>query len=184
MADGIAALVPASVPGGVRAVINGVITTKENLGNAAAAIGLERARKFDARLALFVAATKKTVAPADAVKARLDLELLRKTLDDQEGAIKFWQELIDERLTALSATSAPEVISVLNERITELKGRQEKEQGDVNQFKLRIAELTAWLAYVEKGQQAQTYESAAARKTGSRSSASGGPAKARKKSTA
>ena len=147
MAEGLVALVPAPAPGGVRAVINGVIATKTNLANAEVAVGLQRVIKFDEQVGLFVAGTKGTVSPPAAVKARLDLEALCKAFDDQESAIKFWRELIDERLTTLAAKSGPEVISVLNEHLTVLKNRHEQQQGDVEQFKLQIAELNEWIAY-------------------------------------
>jgi hypothetical protein len=149
MADGLAPILVG--PGGVRTAIENVVTARQNLEKATVALGEERTKKVSDKIDAFVTAAKNAVAPAEAVRTQLDLEALKKTFDDQENALGFWQRELTERLNELADRAGPEVISVLNSQIAALREQQAKEQGDVNKVASLIAEFEALIYAIRYG---------------------------------
>jgi hypothetical protein len=150
MADGLVAPVLVG-PGGVRTAIESVVTARQNLERATVALGEERTKKVADKIDAFVNAAKNAVAPAEAVRTQLDLEALKKTFDDQEHALGFWQRELTDRLNELADRAGPEVISVLNSQIADLREQQAKEQGDVNKVASLIAEFEALIKTIQYG---------------------------------
>jgi vacuolar-type H+-ATPase subunit E/Vma4 len=151
MADGTIASFPTVVTGGVRAATDALVASRQNLEKAAVALVEERRKKVSDRIDAFLTATKNTASAADALKAHVDLEALRKSFEDQERAIAFWEDELGKRLAELAASAGPEVIAALNAQLAALRDQQAKEQGDVDKVALLIAEFEELIASIEKG---------------------------------
>jgi hypothetical protein len=164
MADAKVTAFPTAAATGVRAKIERILTTKHNLEKAEGDLRWKRTTRDAERIDAFAAASRTPLVLADAVRARLDLEALRKTFDDQAAAIDFWKREIDYRLDQLTAEFGSDAISVLNEQIAGLREQRTKEQGGVNETNSLIAELEQRLAAVQKVQSTQVIGSASARK--------------------
>jgi len=150
MADGIVAPFPAVAPGGIRTATESVVAARHNLEKARVALGEERKKKVAEKIDAFVAAAKNAVSPADALRTQTDLDVLKKTFDDQEKAVDFWDNELASRLKGLAEKAGPEVVAVLNSQIAALRQQLAEEQGEVDNTALRIAEYEALIASIER----------------------------------
>ena len=136
-------VVPFSDPAaiGVAAVATGLLITLANIGKAKGALGLDRNKKIGARIDAFAAASKNGINPADAFKARVELEALKAAYDGQDQALVFWEEEVNGRLDQLSDDFWNEVASALDTQIALLKLQEEKEQDEVDEVQTVLSEF-------------------------------------------
>jgi hypothetical protein len=149
MADGNVASILSVVPGGVRAATDALVASLQNLERAEVALLDERRKKVADKIDAFIGATRAAVSPADAVRTQQDLVVLRQAFEDQEKAFAFWTQELNNRLNELAASDAPEVINALNAQLAVLKERQAREQVDVENVALLIAEFEERIAAIQ-----------------------------------
>ena len=143
MADATVARFPAVAGADIGVTVDNLLALLLTIETAEAALGLERATKVAAMIDAVATASKAAIKPADALKARLDLEALRKTYDDQAAALDFWEKEAGQRLDRLAANYGDQVLAALENRLAQLKLQAAIAKGDVDQVKNVIAELEA-----------------------------------------
>jgi hypothetical protein len=126
---------------GTRATIDAALSARGALERALAELGRERERKVLEKIDAFLARTAFT--PADAVRARIELETLRGAYDDQEAAFRFWEGEANNRLSRLSADSWNDVLAALDTRIAALRQREAEQQDGVDAVRAAISEFEA-----------------------------------------
>ncbi len=144
MAETTVARFPASAAAtDVSATVDALLALLLNIETSKAELGRDREKKAAERVDAFAAAAKTVVLPADALKARVDFETLRKTYDDQEAALDFWEKAADDRLDRLASDHGDLVVEALERRLAQLRQRESIEQGDVDAVKSAISEIEA-----------------------------------------
>jgi hypothetical protein len=141
MADAQVRRFPAAAPIAARAAVDAALSARGALERALADLGRERERKVLEKIDAFLA--RPAFTPADAMRARLELETLRNAFDDQEGALRFWQGEASDRLTRLSADSWTEVLAALEARIAALRQREAEQQDEADAVRAAIGEIEA-----------------------------------------
>jgi hypothetical protein len=141
MADPNVAKFPSAAAPDIGATVDSLLAFLVNLEAAEASLGRDREKKVADKIDAFALASKTAVSPADALKTRLDLETLKKTFDDQEGAIGFWETEASDRLDRLAADYSDQVLEVLDRRLAQLHQQEAIEQGDVDNVQAVITEF-------------------------------------------
>jgi hypothetical protein len=143
MAETTVARFPAAATTEIGATVDSLLALLLNIEVAQTALGRDREKKAAERIDAFAVASKTAVSPADALKAQLDFETLRKTYDDQEAALDFWEHAADDRLDRLATDYGDQVFEALERRLAQLRQREAIEQGDVDAVKSAISEIEA-----------------------------------------
>lgn len=143
MADANVARFPAVVGPDIGATVDNLLALLLIIETAEADLGRDREKKVADKIDAFAAASKAPVNPTDALKARLDLDALKKTYDDQAAALDFWEHEAGQRLDRLAADYGDQVLAALEKRLAQLRQRQAVEQGDVDEVKNVISEFEA-----------------------------------------
>ena len=127
----------------IHATIDALLNTRRALERAVGDLGRDRKKKIVERIDAFCAAASKAdvVVPADALKAQLEVEAIKKLVDDQEAALEAWEAAVNDRLTQLAIDYRAEVLEALDTQIAALKLQESKEQGDVDAVKSVILEF-------------------------------------------
>jgi hypothetical protein len=149
MADPNVARFPSTAAPDIGAIVDALLAFLMNLETAEAALGSDREKNVASKIDAFVTASKTAVAPADALKARLDLEAIKKTFDDQEAALDFWEKEANNRLDRLEADYGEQMLDALDKRLTQLHQQEAIAQGDVNEVKTLISEFEARRQHLE-----------------------------------
>ena len=147
MADPQVRRFPDVVATGTRAAIQAALGARSALERALAELGRDRERKVLERIDAFLA--KSTFTPADAWRAQLELETLRKTFDDHEAALHFWEGEANNRLGRLAVDSWSDVLEALDAQIAALRQREREERDAANGVKAIITEFEALRAELQ-----------------------------------
>jgi hypothetical protein len=132
---------PAAAAPDVGATVDALLTFLSNVETAEGSLGLDRGKKVSDKIDAFVTTSKTAVVPADALKARLDIEALRKSYDDQGQALEFWEKEAGIRLDGLAKDYSDQVLDALDKRLTQLRQQKDVEQGDVAKVNSVIAQF-------------------------------------------
>jgi hypothetical protein len=143
MADPNVARFPSAAAPDIGATVDALLAFLMNLETAEATLGRDREKKVADKIDAFVTASKAAVGAADALKARVDLETLKKTYDDQEAALDFWEGEAGNRLDRLAADYGDQVLDALDRRLAQLRQQEAVEQGDVDDVKSVISDFEA-----------------------------------------
>jgi len=149
MADANVARFPAVAGQDIGVTVDNLLALLLAIETAEAALGLERATKVAAAIDAVATASKVAIKPADALTAMANLVALRKTYDDQAGALDFWEKEAGHRLDRLAANYGDQVLAALENRLAQLKLQAAIAKGDVDQVKNVIAELEARRKHLE-----------------------------------
>jgi hypothetical protein len=138
----VAQLVPdAAKLSGVRAEINALLATWENLEKAEENLKGTREQEVAKKIQSIANAFKAAVDPAQAVQRKTELDALKKTFDDQAAALASLKQENRNRIDQIGAEFYNELIAGLDERIAQLKKQQENEQAQADEFQDLIDEL-------------------------------------------
>jgi hypothetical protein len=93
--------------------------------------------------------SKRPKVSSDAFRAKNDLDTLRKTYDDQEAALNFWDHEVGDRLDRLANDYGDQVLEALERRLAQLRQKEAVEQGDVDAVKTVISEIESRRQHIQ-----------------------------------
>jgi hypothetical protein len=133
----------------VGGIIDSLLVFLLNIETAEGELGRVRERTVAERIDALATASKAAVSPADALRAKNDLDTLRKTYDDQEAALNFWDHEVGDRLDRLANDYGDQVLEALERRLAQLRQKEAVEQGDVDAVKTVISEIESRRQHIQ-----------------------------------
>jgi hypothetical protein len=136
------------------------------LERAVGSLGKEREKVIAQAIDTFCSASKTTTTGAEALKAHLDLEALKKSFNDREAALHAWTQEAGDRFDRMADRHPADADAVLNSYLKTLKQEEASQHDTTENVRSQIKEIEQVRAEILKR------SAVAARKSSSRSEAS------------